>query len=52
MTNEFNRNYIRIRVILGIDSETIFDELTGELGSDAPSDTMINKWAKDFREGR
>ncbi|CAF2566524.1 unnamed protein product [Rotaria sp. Silwood2] len=52
MTDEFNRYYIRIRVILEIDSKTIFDELTEALRPDAPSYPMVRKWAKRFREGR
>ncbi|CAF2973707.1 unnamed protein product [Rotaria sp. Silwood2] len=52
MTNEFNRYSIRIRDILGIDSNTIFDILTEALGPDAPSYPMVRKWAKRFHEGR
>ncbi|CAF1157535.1 unnamed protein product [Rotaria sp. Silwood1] len=52
MTDEFNRYYIRIRAILGIDSKTIFDELTEALGSDASHYAMVKKWTKRFREGR
>ncbi|CAF1413611.1 unnamed protein product, partial [Rotaria sp. Silwood1] len=51
MTDEFNRYYIRIQAILGIDSKTIFDELTEALGPDAPSYSNVRKWAKRFREG-
>ncbi|CAF3727890.1 unnamed protein product [Rotaria sordida] len=42
----------RIRAILGIDSKTIFDELTEALGPDAPSYPTVRRWAKRFREGR
>ena len=52
MTDEFNRYYIKIRAILGIDSKTIFDELTEALGPDASSYSMVRKWAQRFREGR
>ncbi|CAF1396403.1 unnamed protein product, partial [Rotaria sp. Silwood1] len=52
MTDEFNRYYIKIRAILGIDSKTIFDELTEALGPDAPSYPTVRRWAKRFREGR
>ncbi|CAF1401941.1 unnamed protein product [Rotaria sp. Silwood1] len=52
MTDEFNRYYIKIRVILGINPKTIFDELTEALGPDAPSYSMVKNWAKRFREGR
>ncbi|CAF2628528.1 unnamed protein product [Rotaria sp. Silwood2] len=52
MTDEFNRYYIRIRGILGIDSKTIFDELTEALGPDASSYPIVRKWAKRFREER
>ncbi|CAF3736262.1 unnamed protein product [Rotaria sp. Silwood1] len=52
MTDEFNRYNIKIRAILGIDSKTIFDELTEALGTDAPSYSTVTRWAKRFREGR
>ncbi|CAF3476377.1 unnamed protein product [Rotaria sp. Silwood1] len=52
MTDEFNRYYIRIRAILGMDSKTTFDELTEALRPDAPSYPMVRKWTKRFREGR
>ncbi|CAF1268956.1 unnamed protein product [Rotaria sp. Silwood1] len=52
MTDEFNRYYIRIRAILGMDSKTTFDELTEALRPDAPSYSMVRKWTKRFREGR
>ena len=52
MTDEFNRYYIKIRVILGINPKTIFDELTEALGLDVPSYSMVKNWAKRFREGR
>ena len=37
MDNEFNRYYIKVRTILGIDAKTIHEELTTALGSDSPS---------------
>ncbi|CAF2834620.1 unnamed protein product [Rotaria sp. Silwood2] len=52
MTDEFNRYYIKIRVILGINPKTIFEELTEALGPDAPSYSMVKNWAKRFRERR
>ncbi|CAF4682689.1 unnamed protein product, partial [Rotaria sp. Silwood2] len=52
MTNEFDRYYIKVRTILGIDAKTIYEELTQALGSDAPSDRTVRRWAQRFREGR
>ena len=52
MDNEFNRYYIKIRTILGINPKTIREELTDALGSDAPSYATVKRWAKRFREGR
>ena len=52
MDNEFNRYYIKIRTILGINPKTICEELTDALGSDAPSYATVKRWAKRFREGR
>ncbi|CAF3232883.1 unnamed protein product, partial [Rotaria sp. Silwood2] len=52
MTDEFHRYHIRIRAILGIDSKTIFDELTEALGPGVPSYPMVRKWAKRFRKER
>lgn len=52
MTDEFNRYYIKFRVILGINPKTICDELTETLRPDAPSYSMVKNWAKRFREGR
>ena len=48
MTDEFNRYYIKIRVILGIDSKTIFDELTEALGHDSPSYSMVKNGQNVF----
>ncbi|CAF4604500.1 unnamed protein product, partial [Rotaria magnacalcarata] len=45
MADEFNRYYIKIRAILGIDAKTIFDELTEALGPDAPSYPTVRRWA-------
>ncbi|CAF3229562.1 unnamed protein product [Rotaria socialis] len=50
--NEFNRYYIKIRTILGIDPKAIHEELVTELGPNAPSYTTVTTWAKRFREGR
>lgn len=52
MPDEFNRYYIKNRVILEINPKTIFDELTEALGPDTPSYSMVKNWAKRFREGR
>ena len=52
MDNEFNRYYIKIRVILEIDSRTIHEEPVITLGLSAPSYTTVTKWTKRFREGR
>ena len=49
MDNEWNRYYIKIRTILGINPKTIREELAAALGSSAPSYT---RWAKRFREER
>ena len=43
MADKFDRYYIRTRTILGIDSKTIFDELTGPLGSDGPSYATVKR---------
>ena len=52
MTDEFNRYYIKIRVILGINPKTIFEELTQASAPDAPSYSMVKNWTERFREGR
>ncbi|CAF1358854.1 unnamed protein product [Adineta ricciae] len=52
MTDEFDRYYIKIRVILGINPKTIFEELTEALGPDVPSYSMVKNWANRFHEGR
>ncbi|CAF5098576.1 unnamed protein product [Rotaria sp. Silwood1] len=52
MANEFDRYYIKIRTILGIDTKTIHEELTTALGPNAPSYRTVARWANRFREGR
>ena len=52
MENEFDRHYIKIRTILGIDRKTIHEKLTTALGRNAPSYSTVARWAKRFREGR
>ncbi|CAF4291724.1 unnamed protein product [Rotaria sp. Silwood2] len=52
MDNEYNRYYIKIRTILGINPKTIHEELAIALGSKAPSYPTVAEWAKRFREGR
>ena len=52
MDNEYNRYYIRIRTILGINPKTIHEELATALGPKAPSYPTVAEWAKRFREGR
>ena len=37
MDDEFDRHYIKIRTILGIDAKTIREEFTTALGPNAPS---------------
>ena len=52
MADEFNRYYIKIRILLGINPKIIFEELTEALGFDGPSYATVKRWAKRFREGR
>ena len=52
MDNEYNRYYIKIRTILGINPKTIHEELATALGSKAPSYPTVAEWAKRFSEGR
>ncbi|CAF5167834.1 unnamed protein product, partial [Rotaria sp. Silwood1] len=50
---EFDRYYIKIRSILGIDAKTIHGELTtAALGPNAPSYRTVPRWENRFREGR
>ena len=50
MADEFNQYYSRIRAILGIDSKTIYEELTEALESDASSYPTVIRWAQSFCE--
>ncbi|CAF2552799.1 unnamed protein product [Rotaria sp. Silwood2] len=52
MDNEYNRYYIKIGTILGINPKTIREELATALGSKAPSYPTVAEWTKRFREGR
>ena len=52
MDNEYNRYYIKIRTILGINLKTIHEELATALGSKSPSYPTVAECAKHFREGR
>ncbi|CAF1054698.1 unnamed protein product [Rotaria sordida] len=52
MDNEYNRYYIKIRTIFGINPKTIHEELAIALGPNAPSYPTVTEWAKRFREGR
>ncbi|CAF4330992.1 unnamed protein product, partial [Rotaria sp. Silwood2] len=52
MDNAYNRYYIKIRTILGINPKTIHEELATALGPKAPSYPTVADWAKRFREGR
>ena len=52
MDNEYNRYYIIIRTILGINPKTIYEELATALGPNAPTYRTVAKWAKRFHEGR
>ncbi|CAF3268782.1 unnamed protein product [Rotaria sp. Silwood2] len=50
MDNEYNRYYIKTRIILGTNPKTIHEELATTLGSKAPSYPTVAEWAKRFRE--
>jgi hypothetical protein len=52
MDNEFDRYYIKIRAILGIDAKTIDEKLTRALGPNAPSYPTVGRWTKRFSERR
>ena len=52
LDNEYNRYYIKIRTILGINPKTIHEELVTTLGSNTPSYPTVVQWAKHFHEGR
>ena len=52
MDNEYNRYYIKIPTILGINPKTIHEELVTALGFKVPSYPTVAEWAKRFREGR
>ena len=52
MDNEYNRYYIKIRTILGINPKTIYKELATALGSKAPSYPTVAEWTKHFHEER
>src|ERR1700678_2683907 len=52
MDNEYDRYYIKIRTLLGIDPKTTHEELATALGPNAPSYSTVARWAKRFREGR
>ena len=50
MGDEFNRYYVKIPTMPGIDAKTIYEELKEALGSDAPSARTVRRWAQRFRE--
>ena len=52
MDNEYDRYYIKIRTLLGIDPKTIHEELATALGPNVPSYVTVTSWARRFREGR
>ena len=52
MDNEFDRYYLKIRTILGINVQTMHEELATALGPNAPSYRTVVKCASRFREGR
>ncbi|CAF5094426.1 unnamed protein product, partial [Rotaria sp. Silwood1] len=52
MDNKYNRYYIKIRTILGINPKTIHEELATALGPKVLSYPTVAEWAKRFREGR
>ena len=51
MDNEYNRYYIKIPTIWGINPKTIHEKLATALESNAPSYLTVAEWAKCFREG-
>ena len=52
MDNEYNRYYIKIQTILGINPKTIYEELATALGPNAPAYRTVAKWVTRFHEGR
>ena len=52
MVNEYNRYYIKIRTIFGINPKIIHEELATPLASKAPSYPTIAEWAKRSCERR
>ena len=51
MQREHYRFYIQIRSELGIDYQTIFNELKSVRPSDAPSLRTVFNWVKHFKHG-
>ena len=52
MNNEYNRYYIKIRAILGINSKMTHEELATASVSKSPLYTAVTEWAKCFGEER
>ena len=52
MDIEYDRYYIKIRTILGINPKTIKEELATALGPKTPSYPTVVMWTGRFREGR
>ena len=48
MDNEYNRYYIKIRTIMGINPKTIHEELATALGSKAPSIQQLHNGQNVF----
>ena len=52
MDNEFDRYYLKIPTILGIDAKTIHEERTTALRPKVPSYGTVSRWPSRFRERR
>lgn len=52
MEKEHIRYYIKTRTILGINALTIHHELVSAYGQDVVSYATVQRWSKDFREGK
>lgn len=52
MEKEYNRYYIKIRSILGINATGIHKELVEALGPQAPSYPTVARWVEQFNAGR
>ncbi|CAF5041716.1 unnamed protein product [Rotaria sp. Silwood1] len=52
MNKENFRFYIKVRTTLNIQANDIHEELCSTCGDETPSLKIIEKWSKEFREGR